>query len=201
MEFGEETKTKIGQMIANTEESIEGSHQTKRQLEEIRHHFDEIKSYLEDINRINSQTNLLALNAAIEAARAGDAGRGFSVVADEVRSLSIRTDEFNERIAEKIGHTESTLKEAEHAIEQLSNHDLERFRSVPDELAGQLDEIRSSCFQGPAHELSTALQQFSTALLDLSNKNEIEEEELFRKLDDCLQQYADLINSIAPQTH
>ena len=59
-----------------------------------------IDEKLKVLQQIAAQTNLLALNAAIEAARAGDAGRGFTVVADEVKKLSIISKEFTEDILE-----------------------------------------------------------------------------------------------------
>lgn len=122
---------------------------TLSSFEKIRNHFDDIRHYLEDINRINAQTNLLALNATIEAARAGDAGRGFSVVADEVRALSQRTEEFNHRIAIKIEDTE-------HAVNDAESH-LKALQDLP---AGQASENLESAIR-MVEELSAATENFS----------------------------------------
>jgi methyl-accepting chemotaxis protein len=90
----------------------------------IARHARDVQGILSEIGAIAKQTNLLALNAAIEAARAGEAGRGFAVVADEVRDLSGRTTQFSQQIGSLMQSMQSAVQQTEAAIEQMAGQDM-----------------------------------------------------------------------------
>jgi methyl-accepting chemotaxis protein len=90
----------------------------------IARHARDVQGILSEIGAIAKQTNLLALNAAIEAARAGEAGRGFAVVADEVRDLSARTTQFSQQIGTLMQSMQGAVQQTEAAIEQMAGQDM-----------------------------------------------------------------------------
>lgn len=81
-----------------------------------------INTFVSTITQISDQTNLLALNAAIEAARAGDAGRGFSVVADEVRTLATSTNSSASEVADLVNKIISTTSEAVNSVSVIKDN-------------------------------------------------------------------------------
>lgn len=84
----------------------------------------DVQGILSEIGAIAKQTNLLALNAAIEAARAGEAGRGFAVVADEVRDLSGRTTQFSQQISGLMQGMQVSVRQTEEAIQRMASQDM-----------------------------------------------------------------------------
>lgn len=90
----------------------------------IARHAKDVQSILSEIGAIARQTNLLALNAAIEAARAGEAGRGFAVVADEVRDLSARTTQFSQQINTLMQSMQVSVVQTETAIQSMASQDM-----------------------------------------------------------------------------
>ncbi len=170
-ERSSEGSTVILQVTEDMQQIAEAVHASSVIMEELGQQSDQIYSIVQVIKDIADQTNLLALNAAIEAARAGEQGRGFAVVADEVRKLAERTTRSTEEIAAMIGKIQNGTKQAIDSLEvgvervnrevelaQQAGESIQQIHSGTEEVGQAVDGISSAIREQSAASTEIAKQ-------------------------------------------
>ncbi|MCL9773424.1 methyl-accepting chemotaxis protein [Vibrio methylphosphonaticus] len=160
--FVQGTVTKMSELSNDISASAAAVNQVEERVESI-------GSVVGTIQGISEQTNLLALNAAIEAARAGEAGRGFAVVADEVRNLAQRTQQATVEIQDMISHLQSSANSAVELMEKSvveAADGVELVTNAGSELDGIVDQVNQ--INDMNFQIATAAGQQSSVAEEMS---------------------------------
>lgn len=196
---GSELTGKTSQAMSQLEEKVTTS---MTAVEDLKSSSAAISDILDVIRGIAEQTNLLALNAAIEAARAGEQGRGFAVVADEVRNLAKRTQDSTSEIETIVEHLHSTISDVRSATEASqseASHVHEFARQVElqfEEIQSTIDGIRQTSVGNSevAQEQAAAMYQARVNLENISSQSAQRKQQV-----DALDSNATSLNEISQE--
>ncbi|MGN1281130.1 MAG: methyl-accepting chemotaxis protein [Succinivibrio sp.] len=162
--------SKVEVTISSIEKQVEKSKHDANLVQNLANQAQKIGTIVQTIDDIASQTNLLALNAAIEAARAGEAGKGFAVVADEVRALASRTSTSTQEITRMVTQIQTEANAADAAMQES----VEVMDGISAE-TGSLHEILNGVTNRVAEvnaqitQIATAAEQQTTATSEISS--------------------------------
>ena len=162
--------SKVQSIISKIEAQVDKSKADAKLVQKLADQAQKIGSIVQTIDEIASQTNLLALNAAIEAARAGEAGKGFAVVADEVRALASRTSSSTQEITRMVTGVQNDAKDADDAM-QVSvkvmdglSEESSLIEQILNELTDKVKEV-----SGQITQIATAAEQQTVATSEISS--------------------------------
>ncbi len=159
-----ESRDELSKVIETLRSSVDEKRWMIEKISEISGFSEELQGMAADVGKIAAQTNLLALNAAIEAARAGEAGRGFAVVADEVRALSKLSGETGTRIGARVDRFGSAMSEALNRVEVATARDIDQVSESEQVISRVLERFERETER--LHNASDQMQQESSVIKD-----------------------------------
>ena len=160
---------KVQMTIEGIQNQVVKSKQDADNVQSLVDQAQKIGAIVQTIDDIASQTNLLALNAAIEAARAGEAGKGFAVVADEVRALASRTSSSTQEITKMVTQIQTNANTANESMQSSvkSMDELAAEASTIEELLNNIT-VQVSSVNAQITQIATAAEQQTTATSEIS---------------------------------